>query len=279
MWKPTEQFTGDLRLYYNRVETTAYYFVIPRSMRRIHSPAFIAPDANDTTSPIQNNNLGTDNRDIFDTALKLDFGLNYGTVTSVTDYNHTKEIDTGDAYDFRPIPNSLLWFFTGGVPGFLGGPFDESQSQYIDVKTWSQELRFTSPKVGGFSWIAGAYYLHTDRFISTGNLVDRGLGVPAVYHDRSWIRPIRLRPTPTRRSWPTARATTPGRFLVMRPTHSSPSGNWTSRCATTRTSARTRPIRRPNSCPPPRPTPARSAMRPLARRSPRARFATCPTRT
>ena len=49
------------------------------------------------------------------------------------------------------------------------------------MKTYSQELRFTSPSAGAFSWIAGAYYVHTDRFISTGNLVDRGLGVPAVY--------------------------------------------------------------------------------------------------
>src|SRR5262249_17473376 len=62
------------------------------------------------------------------------------------------------------------------------GPFDESQSQFIDVHTWSQELRFTSPTVGGFSWIGGAYFVHTERFISTGNLADRGLGVPAVYY-------------------------------------------------------------------------------------------------
>ena len=184
VWKPTDRFTGDLRFYYDRVETTAYYFVIPRSdesnpLTSLTSP----PNANDTTTPIQNNNLGSDDRDVFDTALKMDFGLDYGTITAVTDYNHTKEIDTGDAFDFRPVQSSLLWFFTGGVPASLGGPFDESQSQFIDVTTWSQELRFTSPKVGGFSWIAGAYYLHTDRFISTGNLVDRGLGVPAVYHD------------------------------------------------------------------------------------------------
>ena len=63
----------------------------------------------------------------------------------------------------------------------LGGPLDESQSQFIEVKTFSQELRFTSQKIGGFSWIGGAYFVHTDRFISTGNLVDRGQGVPAVY--------------------------------------------------------------------------------------------------
>ena len=43
-------------------------------------------------------------------------------------------------------------------------------------------MRFTSPVINGFSWIAGAYYVHTDRFISTGNLADRGLGVPQVYY-------------------------------------------------------------------------------------------------
>ena len=133
-------------------------------------------------SPIQNNNLGTDYRNILDTALKLDYNPGYGTFTSITDYNHTREIDTGDAYDFRPVTTSVEYALTGGVPAALGGPFDESQSQFIDVKTWSQELRFTSPKIGGFSWIAGAYYLHIDRFISTGNLADRGDGVPAVYY-------------------------------------------------------------------------------------------------
>jgi iron complex outermembrane receptor protein len=184
LWKPTDRFSGDLRVYYDRVETTAYYFVIPRSDESNPFSDFFTPgDANNTTSPIQNNNLGMDNRDILDSALKLDFGLNYGTITSVTDVNHTEEIDTGDAYDFRPVTTSVLYALTGGIPAALGGPFDESQSQYIDVKTWSQELRFTSPKLGGFSWIAGAYYLHTDRFISTGNLADRGLGVPAVYHN------------------------------------------------------------------------------------------------
>jgi len=51
------------------------------------------------------------------------------------------------------------------------------------MKTWSQELRFTSNKVGGFSWIAGAYFVHSERFISTDNIVDRGAGVPRVYQN------------------------------------------------------------------------------------------------
>src|SRR4029077_7559359 len=94
----------------------------------------------------------------------------------------TKEIDTGDAYDFRPVTTSIAYnVFFSGIPAALSGPLDESQSQFIDVTTESQELRFTSNKIGGFSWIAGGYFVHTERFISTGNLADRGLGIPPVY--------------------------------------------------------------------------------------------------
>jgi len=147
------------------------------------NPDGTPPNANDVTSPIQNNNLGTDTRDVTDIALKLDYAVGPGTFTSISDYDHTKEIDTGDAFDFRPVTTSLIYFFTGGVPAAAGGPFDQSQSQFIDVTTWSQELRFTSNKVGGFAWIAGAYFIHTERFISTDNIVDRGEGVPKVYYD------------------------------------------------------------------------------------------------
>jgi iron complex outermembrane recepter protein len=183
VWKPADEFTADLRFMYDWTDTTAYYFVIPRSDEANPYSDFTTPgNANDTTSPIQNNNLGTDYRNILDTALKLDYSAGYGTFTSITDLNHTREIDTGDAYDFRPVTTSVEYALTAGVPAALGGPFDESQSQYIDVKTWSQELRFTSPTVGNFSWIGGAYFVHIDRFVSTGNLADRGQGVPAVYY-------------------------------------------------------------------------------------------------
>jgi iron complex outermembrane receptor protein len=181
LWKPADQWSADLRVFRDRVETTAYYYIIPRTTEANVFSSGTVSNANDVTSPIQTNNLGTDYRDVTDAALKLDYSPGFGTFTSVSDYNHTKEIDTGDAFDFRPITTSLLYAATGGVPAFLGGPFDISQSQFIDVKTFSQELRFTSNKMGGFSWIAGAYFVHTERFISTGNLYDRGLGVPAVY--------------------------------------------------------------------------------------------------
>src|ERR1700722_13348669 len=188
LWQPSDQWSADLRVFRDHVETTAYYYVIPRNDEaNVFSSFSTPPNANDVTSPIQNNNLGSDTRDITDIALKLDFNVGAGTFTSVSDYNHTKEIDTGDAYDFRPITVFFFYIYFaplyyGSLPAADGGPFDESQSQFIDVKTYSQELRFTSPVVNGFSWIAGAYFVHTKRFISTGNLADRGDGAPAVFY-------------------------------------------------------------------------------------------------
>jgi len=173
VWKPMDALTADLRIYADRLETQAYYFVIPRTDEANPFSSFTTPpNANDVTTPIVVNNPGQDNRDIFDTALKLDYNIGYGTLTSVTDYDRTREIDTGDAYDFRPRASSVYNALLG---------FDLNQSQFIDVRAWSQELRFTSAATGGFSWIAGAYFVHTERFISTGNMVDTGAGVFPVY--------------------------------------------------------------------------------------------------
>jgi iron complex outermembrane recepter protein len=190
LWKPSDQLSADLRFFGDHVETTAYYYIIPRSDEANPFSTFTTPpNANDITSPIQTNNSGSDTRDVTDIALKLDYAVGAGTFTSITDWDHTKEIDTGDAYDFRPITASiayncpLCFVPPPGPTAAQGGPFDLSQSQFIDVKTWSQELRFTSNKVGGFSWIVGGYFIHTERFISTDNLFDRGEGVPRVYHD------------------------------------------------------------------------------------------------
>ncbi len=61
---------------------------------------------------------------------------------------------------------------------------DQAQHQYLDVEAISQELRFTSPDDGRLRWIAGAYFIATDRFISTGNVFDLGTGeVPEVKRD------------------------------------------------------------------------------------------------
>src|SRR5262249_46153665 len=59
LWKPLDNLTADLRVYADRLETQAYYFVIPRDDEANPFSSFTTPpDANDTTTPIRVNNPG-----------------------------------------------------------------------------------------------------------------------------------------------------------------------------------------------------------------------------
>ena len=120
-----------------------------------------------------------------------------GTLSSVSAYNTTEEIITGDAYDFRPAANSIFNALLG---------FDLNQSQFLDLSSWSQEIRFSSSDEGRIRWILGGYFVHTDRFISTGNMVDDGTGVFPVYRE-----PRLSGTTPAPPSSPIPRTTMPGR--------------------------------------------------------------------
>lgn len=175
IYKPSENFTGDLRFAFSGLDTRALYFVIPRDVEANPFSSFTTlPDANNVTSPIQVDNPGVNSRDLYTTSLKMDIQTGLGTLTSVSAYNRTKEVLTGDAYDFRPAANSV--FFA------LGGA-DLNQSQYLKLSSVSQEVRLTSATGGRVSWITGAYFVHTKRFISTGNMVDTGAGVFPVYRE------------------------------------------------------------------------------------------------
>jgi iron complex outermembrane receptor protein len=111
-----------------------------------------------------------------------------GTFTSITAYDDLDEILTGDAFDFRPPPQSFnvligpfLYPPTFPANVLRGLTTDWNQSQFLEVETYSQEFRYTSDEDGKFRWLAGAYFLGTDRFIGTGNMVDDGTGVNRVF--------------------------------------------------------------------------------------------------
>lgn len=181
IWKPNDVFTGDFRVSADRLETRAFYFVIPRDDEANPFSTFTTPpNANNVTTPITLNNPGEDNRDLFNTSLKLDFDTGHGTITAISAYDKTKEILTGDAYDFRPRAQSIFQALLGT---------DLNQSQFLDIKAYSQEVRFTSASSSFMNWIAGAYFVHTDRFISTGNMVDTGAGVFPVYEQPRFTGP------------------------------------------------------------------------------------------
>jgi len=155
LWQPNDAFRADLRLSYSEVNTQALYFNITESV-------------NDTSLRVRVNNRGVDERVLYGTSLKLDFETPIGLVTSISSFDHIDELLTGDQFNFLPIPESAL---VG-----IGFP-DQAQHQWLDVDAWSQELRLSSAVDERLRWIVGAYYIKTDRFISTGNVFDFGSGV------------------------------------------------------------------------------------------------------
>jgi iron complex outermembrane receptor protein len=157
---PNDRLRWDARVYDSEVETQALYFNI-------------VGNANDTSLPVRVNNPGINDRELSQVSFKLDYELDSATFTSITSIDSVEEILTGDNFDFLPITESFVYN--------LGFFIDLAQSQFLDVDTTSQEFRFTSSGDERLRWIAGLYMTTTDRFISTGNVVDTGLGAPPVY--------------------------------------------------------------------------------------------------
>jgi iron complex outermembrane receptor protein len=171
LWTPNDKLKLDARLYASKLDTQALYFNI-------------VSDVNDTHLPVRVNNSGENGRDLTQASLKIDYDLGPATLTSITSFDTVKEILTGDAFDFLPIPESFFFNLFNTLFG-AGNGFDLNQSQFLDVDTWSQEVRFTSNETDKLRWIGGAYMIGTDRFISTGNMVDTGNGVFPVYRNPS----------------------------------------------------------------------------------------------
>lgn len=163
LWEPTSDFTVDLRGFVSKLKTQAFYYNI-------------VTDVNDTSLPVRVNNAGIDHRNIYNVSAKIDYKADWGSIRSVTSYDQVTEILTGDAFDFLPIQDSLFFHILG---------FDLNQSQYLNVKAVSEDLRISSPDKQNFQWSIGTYLIHTNRYISTGNMVDTDHGVFPVYRTPS----------------------------------------------------------------------------------------------
>lgn len=118
--------------------------------------------ADDYRNPITNI-MGVTFGDIFDASAKLDFDLGGVTLSSITAYTDLRENYRGDLDFSNPVDKP---------GGFLGLGFQAGQGQDLSVKLTSQELRLVSDTQGPFRWIAGAYYLHTDRDLLTRVFID-----------------------------------------------------------------------------------------------------------
>lgn len=173
LYQPSDSFLADIRLSASQLDTQALYFNI-------------AAEADDTSLPVEVNNAGVNERDLTTFSLKLEWDNDYGTFTSITAYDDLEELLTGDQFSFLPRERSFLNLDQSGFGDFIrfltgDNVVDLSQTQFLDTSSWSQEFRFISPTENRFRWIAGAYGIWTDRYISTGNQIDRGNGVFPVF--------------------------------------------------------------------------------------------------
>ena len=167
----TDRLTFDLRGSVNQLRTQGLYYNI-------------VADVNDV-APVRVNNEGQNDRDIYNASLKVEYAGDNAVLTSVSSYDTLTEVLTGDAFDFLPIEDSFFFNLFEQIFG-PGNGFDLNQSQYLNVKAFSQEVRLASPEDGRpFNWMVGGYLIDTERFISTGNMIDTGNGVFPVYRSPS----------------------------------------------------------------------------------------------
>ncbi|MEE4316986.1 MAG: TonB-dependent receptor [Erythrobacter sp.] len=163
----TDRLSFDLRGSVNQLRTQGLYYNIVN-------------DVNDI-APVRVNNPGQNDRDIYNLSLKVEYEGDNAVFTSISSYDTLEEILTGDAFDFLPIEDSFFFNLFETILG-PGNGFDLNQSQFLDVEAFSQEVRIASPNDGrAFNWMVGGYLVDTQRFISTGNMIDTGNGVFPVF--------------------------------------------------------------------------------------------------
>src|SRR5262249_864464 len=85
LYEPTDKLSIELRVAGDLLKTRALYYVI----NNFGDPEF--NDPNSTKRPINLNNSGVNDRDIYDAALKLTLDTSYGVWTSITGFNSVQE--------------------------------------------------------------------------------------------------------------------------------------------------------------------------------------------
>ncbi len=124
---------------------------------------------NDVSLPVRVNNAGVDERNLKGASLKADFETGIGTITSITAFDHIDELLTGDQFDFLPDPRvgalQVLRGGSGAAPVPRCRRLEPGGAPRFDDRRQAAHDR------------GRAYYIKTDRFISTGNVFDLGTGV------------------------------------------------------------------------------------------------------
>ncbi len=101
--------------------------------------------------------------DVSDRDFSMDIQYRIGNLTlgSTTAYQHevqtnVQDLFAVDSFFFNQFSDALVGIGAIPAPGFP--PFDNTQTQFIDVKQLSQEFKLASPTDQDFSYVAGLFY-------------------------------------------------------------------------------------------------------------------------
>lgn len=185
LWTPTDDVEVDVRAGVVRTEGGGLNY--------IYQPGIIGPDgkpvafdftrgdADVVDRNLYANNPGFNARDIDELALKVEYHADWGTFSSISSWSAVTEYLEGDQFPYTAATSVDVGVFPFG---------DGTQTQYVDVEAVSQELRVTSPSDRRLRWMAGVYYLQTDRFISTTTGADLGLGITRIENEPRFADPV-----------------------------------------------------------------------------------------
>ncbi|MEM7728074.1 MAG: TonB-dependent receptor [Pseudomonadota bacterium] len=158
---PSDTVSIDLRASYNDFEAGSSYDAIVNNSANVPAvPLFRAGDANTVFAPTSDYR-GVTVGDVLDLSGKIDVELPFATATYIVGYTDLVEDYKADL-DFSNPTN----------PSGIFGGFNLGQAQDLDVELFSHELRFVSTDEGPLRWIAGAYFLDTQRDLQTRVVVD-----------------------------------------------------------------------------------------------------------
>ncbi|MEO1658805.1 MAG: TonB-dependent receptor [Pseudomonadota bacterium] len=170
----TENFTADLRASYTESDGDALLYTFqgvstdPDTGEVNGFPGI--NDADVVQRDFSANNRGFDDREVGQVSLRWAYDLGWASLTSTSAYDWLEQSTGGDQFPYTA--NSTI------NPGISF--FDGTQTQFIDVEAFSQELRLTSPDDQALRWMVGGYYLDTDRFISSTVGADLEQGIRAI---------------------------------------------------------------------------------------------------
>ena len=121
------------------------------------------------------NNEGVDERDASQLSMRVNAELSFATLSSVTSYDKVEQTNYADQFPYTRATQITV------APPFPF--FDGIQSGYFDVEAVSQEFRLTSRSENAFRWLAGVYYLKTNRFVNLSIYDDLENGLPTISTD------------------------------------------------------------------------------------------------